>query len=271
MRMRRSVVALSLAIGSLGLCTYLIALRNTVPASWTLPARTYVGPECLSPDHSKIVVNPDRRRNVGVVADATQDRGRLKRAVLEIPPQRGEVLIKLSREQLDADPIHTRLALVAFDGAKGFVHQLQGDSSRERMVLLCQWSDHRHCLRFHPQFDSLVSSERRAVEIVAYRHQSVPKRSGLRSQGTASVCVGNLPRGPSPASTFHWFSLSRPSPLPRESCHPQLVASGQEHHAPPRPSGLSLPYSRTLLARPRGSRQTTWDFHRSVSSAFVLK
>jgi hypothetical protein len=71
-------------------------------------------------------------------------------------------------------------------------------------------------------------------------------------------------------SSFRWVFLSRPSPLLRKSCRPQVAASGQEHDDPPRERAVSdQPYRLALPPWPRGSRQTTWDFHRSVLSALV--
>src|SRR5438093_12359290 len=88
--------------------------------------------------------NPQRTQFASAFLDiTTQDGPRLKRPLLEVTHQRDQVLVKLLRIQLDADPIDAGFAFVALDRAKGVLHQRESDSPRERMVLDCQWFNHR--------------------------------------------------------------------------------------------------------------------------------
>jgi len=91
----------------------------------------------------------------------------LERALFEVPHQRFQVLFKLTAVQLDADLIDTSLAFIAFYRAKGFVHQLQVDSSRQRVVLDLQWSHHSQLPDFFPFVDLPESPYARAVESVS--------------------------------------------------------------------------------------------------------
>jgi hypothetical protein len=58
----------------------------------------------------------------------------LKRALLEVTHQRFQVLIEVLRKHLDTDPVDASLAFVAFDRSKGFVHQLERNPSRQRVM-----------------------------------------------------------------------------------------------------------------------------------------
>lgn len=85
-----------------------------------------------------------------------------------------------------------------------------------------------------PQFDSLDVRPSPSVEIVAYPTRMLERGpSNGRKGPLLSVRVTYLMAGKR-GSSFHWFFLSRPSPLPWKSCRPRVVASGQEHNDPPR-------------------------------------
>jgi hypothetical protein len=73
--------------------------------------------------------NAERAKLGCVLGDIMTPQGeRLKRALLEIPHERLEVLIEVGREHLYADLVDPCGATVALDGLEGLLHQPVGDT-----------------------------------------------------------------------------------------------------------------------------------------------
>lgn len=98
------------------------------------------------------------------------------------------------------------------------------------------------------------------------------KRSGPCRQGGTPLGVNcpHGPRGVEPPSVGSSFRDRRR--YSGRAAVPKANPFGGNVFAPPRPRAVSAePYRVALPAWPRGSGGTTWDFHRSVSSAIVCR